>query len=157
MPATTVQLVTDQSNSANLFLLKDSVGFQSASVKVEAAGSNSKVFEYVQQRPWTIGIVSFELLSDTDGMAVKKLLNQVKLLGIQKNVSEFSQSVFPSQSTMKEYPLSRKIFVLVKNTKVGLATGIASFLVSERGQRIVLKSGILPAHMPGREIEIKNN
>ena len=157
LPANPVQLVTDQSNSANLFLLKDSVGFRPDSVKIEAAGSNAKVFDYVQEHPWAIGIVSFELLSDTDAMAVKKLLNEVKLLGIQKNVSEFSQSVFPSQGTMKQYPLGRKIYVLVKNTKVGLATGFSSFLVSERGQRIVLKSGILPAQMPGREIEIKTN
>ena len=156
LPDVPIQLVTDQSNSSNLFLLKDSIGFRLDSVKIQAAGSNEKVFDYVKEHPWAIGIVSFELLSDTDAHSVKKLLNGVKLLGIQKIVSEFSIAAFPSQGTMKEYLLGRTIYCIVRNTKVGLATGFASFLVSDRGQRIALKLGILPAVMPGREIEIKN-
>jgi len=157
LPDAQALLVTDQSNSSNLFLLKDSIGFRLDSLRIQAAGSNEKVFDYVREHPWAIGAVSFALLSDTDDLKVKKLLNEVKLLGIQKNVSEFSESAFPSQGTMKEYLLARNIYVIVRNTKVGLATGFASFLLSERGQRIVLKSGILPAAMPGREIEIKTN
>jgi len=157
LPEASVQLVTDQSNSSNLFLLKDSIGFRLDSVKIQAAGSNEKVFDYVREHPWAIGAVSFALLSDTDDLQVKKLLNGIKLLGIQRNVSEFSESAFPSQGTMNQYLLVRNIYVIVRNTKVGLATGFASFLLSERGQRIVLKSGILPAAMPGRQIEIKTN
>jgi phosphate transport system substrate-binding protein len=55
------------------------------------------------------------------------------------------------------YPLTREIYVINTEPRVGLATGFAAFLASERGQRIILKSGILPNTQPYRIIEVKDH
>ena len=40
---------------------------------------------------------------------------------------------------------------------LGLGIGFSAFLTGDRGQRIVLKSGLVPATMPGREIIIRDD
>jgi phosphate transport system substrate-binding protein len=38
----------------------------------------------------------------------------------------------------------------------GLGSGFVSFVSGEKGQRIILKSGLVPATMPIRIIQVKN-
>jgi phosphate transport system substrate-binding protein len=38
----------------------------------------------------------------------------------------------------------------------GLGMGFTSFVGTETGQRIILKSGLLPVRMPSRKIRIRN-
>ena len=58
----------------------------------------------------------------------------------------------------KEYPFIRKIYLLNYQGRTGLGMGFASFVKSEVGQRITLKSGLAPIKIPTREIRIiKNN
>ena len=40
------------------------------------------------------------------------------------------------------YPLARPIYVLLNDPRNALPWGFASFLTSDRGQRIILKSGL---------------
>ena len=54
------------------------------------------------------------------------------------------------------YPLTRSLYVINCEGGTGLGTGFASFIAGERGQRIVLKSGLLPDSIPSREINIVN-
>lgn len=43
-----------------------------------------------------------------------------------------------------------------KEAYTGLGAGFTAFVASERGQRIVLKFGLVPATMPVRLVEIIN-
>jgi len=63
----------------------------------------------------------------------------------------------PSQETLalKQYPLSRGLYILDSSGKMGLAAGFAAFLKSDKGQRIILKSGLLPDSIPQREMILK--
>jgi phosphate transport system substrate-binding protein len=38
---------------------------------------------------------------------------------------------------------------------MGLSTGFLSFMAGDKGQRIVLKSGLMPAQKPVRMIELQ--
>ena len=38
----------------------------------------------------------------------------------------------------------------------GLGSGFVSFVAGEKGQRIILKSGLIPATMPIRIIQVNN-
>lgn len=55
---------------------------------------------------------------------------------------------------LKYYPLSRRITMLSREARSGLASGFMAFVASERGQRIVLKAGLVPTTMPLRIVEI---
>ena len=65
----------------------------------------------------------------------------------------------PSQTSLslKQYPLSRGLFIVNCTDRQGLGTGFASFITGERGQRIIMESGLLPDEIPGREISIKQS
>jgi len=47
------------------------------------------------------------------------------------------------------------LYILNCTGKNGLGMEFAGFMKSDRGQRIILKSGLLPDNIPGREITIE--
>ena len=56
-----------------------------------------------------------------------------------------------------DYPLARSIYCLVESIRrSALPWGFASFLASDRGQRIILKSGLVPATQPVRVVNVKD-
>ena len=53
------------------------------------------------------------------------------------------------------YPLTRNIFIILNDPRGSLPSGLTSFLTSDRGQRIILKSGLVPATQPIRIVHVK--
>ena len=87
----------------------------------------------------------------------KNTIKKVKVLSVGSTIKN---AVKPTQSYIEtnEYPFVRKIYLLNYQGRTGLGMGLASFVKSEVGQRIALKSGLAPVKIPTREIRIvKNN
>ncbi|CAN5125221.1 substrate-binding domain-containing protein [soil metagenome] len=151
-------IVFDNPNSSLVRYLKDLSGNKELKQKkVYALKSNKEVLEYVSTHANAIGITGFSWLNDPDkdyAEAVKK----VKIVSVRDEGSKaFANQYFtPSQSTLalKQYPLSRSLYIINCTGKQGLGTGFASFLLGVRGQKIILKSGLLPDSIPQREINI---
>lgn len=150
-------VVFDNPNSSLVRYLKDLAGSQKLSAKnVYALKSNKEVIRYVSQHPASIGITGFGWLNDPDSDyadAVKK----IKIVAVKddrkKDDTGFTK---PSQETLalKQYPLTRPLYIINCTGRQGLGAGFASFVLSDRGQRIILQSGLLPDLIPGREINI---
>lgn len=150
-------IVFDNPNSSLARYLKDLSGNQKLAGKnIFALKTNKEVINYVSQHPQAIGIIGFGWLNDPDSdyaAAVKK----VKIVAIKDDVNKNDAGFTkPSQETLalKQYPLTRSIYIINCTGRQGLGSGFAGFLLSDRGQRIVLKSGLLPEAIPGREINI---
>ena len=56
----------------------------------------------------------------------------------------------------KSYPFVREIYFISRETFAGLGSGFINWACAEQGQRIVLKSGLVPATMPIRLVQIKH-
>jgi len=56
----------------------------------------------------------------------------------------------------KSYPFVREVYLISRETFVGLGSGFINWACGEQGQRIVLKSGLVPATMPIRLVQIRN-
>jgi phosphate transport system substrate-binding protein len=56
----------------------------------------------------------------------------------------------------KTYPFVREVYMNSRESFTGLGSGFVSFVSGEKGQRIILKSGLVPATMPIRIIQVKN-
>ena len=54
------------------------------------------------------------------------------------------------------YPLARSIYALLNDPRSGLPWGFASFMTSDKGQRLILKSGLVPATQPVRIVHVKD-
>ena len=67
-----------------------------------------------------------------------------------------SATVENSFKPYQAYPLTRNVYILLNDPKSGLPSGLSSFLTDFRGQRIILKSGLVPATAAVRIVNVQD-
>ncbi|HWD88859.1 MAG TPA: substrate-binding domain-containing protein [Mucilaginibacter sp.] len=153
-------IVFDNPNSSLVRYLKDLSGVKTFTAKnVYALKTNKEVIKYVSEHPEAIGITAFSWVDDPDADyadAVKK----IRILSVRDENSKTApnQYFMPSQSTMalKQYPLERSLYMVNCTGRKGLGLGLELFVSSDKGQRIILRSGLLPFKIPERNIVVHN-
>ena len=153
------RLVFDNPNSSTVRYLKDLAGVDSLpSQGVYALKSNRDVLKYVYETPQTIGVVGLNWLVRPDS-TMRKYVSGIRVLGVRNQAGKPGADGFnkPSQSNLAEgiYPLARSVYIINAQPRKGLGMGFAAFLTGEQGQRIVLKSGLMPDSLPPRELIIR--
>jgi phosphate transport system substrate-binding protein len=154
-------IVFDNPNSSLVRYLKDLTVAKDFNLKnVYALKSNKEVIKYVAENPKAIGIVGFSWIDDPDADyadAVKKV--KILAVGDSTNKQGVIQYFRPSQTTLflKQYPLKRSLYVVNCTGRKGLGAGLELFIKGDKGQRIILRSGLLPFIIPGRDIVIHND
>jgi phosphate transport system substrate-binding protein len=154
------KLVFDNPNSSTMqYLLKLAGVKQIPAKNVYAVKTSEEVIKYVHDTPGAIGIVGVnwlvqpptDLLTYVENIRVLAV-NSVK---IDKGVKKYYK---PTQSNIATglYPLTRKLYVLNYRGSDGLGMGFATYIGAHEGQRIILKSGLMPATIPTREIEVRS-
>ncbi|GHE40278.1 PstS family phosphate ABC transporter substrate-binding protein [Sphingobacterium griseoflavum] len=154
------KIVFDNINSSSFRLLQEIGQIDKvASNFVEAGSGAQSVLEAVSETTDRLGILGYNEYSDLIGSFPNK--NNIRILSVQNTLGENADNKFymPNQSTIAagEYPLQRTFYVLNYQPNLGLGIGFSAFLTGDRGQRIVLKAGLVPATMPGREIIVRDN
>ena len=71
--------------------------------------------------------------------------------------SENSFKPYQAYMVDKIYPLTRDIYIINAEPRNGLVTGFSSFVASDKGQRIILKAGIIPAVAPTRVVNMRKD
>jgi phosphate transport system substrate-binding protein len=153
-------LVFDNANSSTVRYFKELAGVNDLPAKgVYALKSNSEVIRYVYDNPGAIGVVGVNWMVQPP-VGLESVVADLKILGIKNLPGQAGSDGFykPNQNdiALGLYPLTRSLYVINCEGGAGLGTGFASFIAGERGQRIVLKSGLLPDSIPSREINIVN-
>jgi len=155
-----IKVVFDNPGSANARYLKDSLmnGKEFPS-NIFAVKSNPEVIEYVSQHPNSLGIISVNWISDSDDTLSISFLKKVRVVGLNKSTDPNDGLKYykPYQAYIKskEYPLTRDVYMINRQTRAGLGMGFVSFVAGEKGQRMILKSGLVPASMPTRVVQFK--
>lgn len=153
---TEIQYVFDNENSSTLSFLMDKAGVKSLPKSITALNNNLEVIKFVSENNNSIGFVGVNWLLNPS-IELESTIKKVKVLSVGSTIKN---AVKPTQSYIEtnEYPFVRKIYLLNYQGRTGLGMGFASFVKSEVGQRIALKSGLAPVKIPTREIRIvKNN
>ncbi len=151
-------VVFDKGNSSNLSFLNTKLGLSKEEIKIFAAKSNVKVIDYVKNHKGALGIIGLGWISDKDSPLSMELKNNIKLMWVAGDSSEDTLEYYlPTQSDLakKTYPFIREMICISREPGTGPATGFMNYIKSDIGQRIVLKSGLLPTIMPTRRIKIK--
>nr|WP_298658751.1 substrate-binding domain-containing protein [uncultured Flavobacterium sp.] len=151
---TTQQLVFDNANSSTLNYLMEQAGIKKiGKTHIKALKNNIEVIKFVSENKNAIGFVGVNWLTNTDA-ETENLIKKCTVLALGK---ELKTAVKPTQTNiaLDSYPFTRKIFLLNYQGKTGLGMGFASFVAGNVGQRIILKSGLLPHEIPTREIRIR--
>jgi phosphate transport system substrate-binding protein len=155
--AKNVKLVFDNVNSSVLRYFKDLGAVDKiAGNYVEALTSSEEVLKEVANSVDKIGLISFNQYLYLKSSFTE--MDKIRILSVLNDSGGKRRYVKPSQASLStdEYPLKREIFVLNYQPNFGLGIGFSAFLTGDRGQRIVLKAGLLPATMPGREIIVRD-
>jgi phosphate transport system substrate-binding protein len=152
--------VFDNPNSSTVRYAIDSVcGGQQISGNLNAQNSNAEVLDFVAKTPQAIGIIGVNWLSNKVDSTNLSFKDVVKVMSVSnEKVATIEGSYKPFQAYMfyGYYPLTRNVFIIINDPRTSLPTGFTSFLTSDRGQRIILKSGLVPATQPLRVVTVKD-
>lgn len=148
-------LVFDNPNSSTVRYMNDLAGIKAVPEKgVYSFKTSQEVIKFVSQNEGMIGILGVNWLSQPMP-EMQEYVDKVNVLGV-KGLSGGDYYV-PSQNNIAEgkYPLARDLYIINGQGYSGLGMGFASFVAGDIGQRIILKSGLLPVRIPGRKINIR--
>jgi phosphate transport system substrate-binding protein len=157
-----IKIVFDNGNSSNLRYIVDKFGLDSTHIKkFYSAGGSDKLIDYVSNNKSSIGFIGVNWISDSDDSTTVSFKKQVRVAGLAADTlfaqkKEFYQP-YQAYLSLGYYPLSRNLYIISREARVGLGTGLLAFVNGEVGQRIILKSGLVPANVPLRIVNVKKN
>jgi len=154
------KLVFDNAYSSTIRYFKDLAQIKELPKSgIYTLNNNIDVIKYVAEHKDYIGVVGVNWLlkGHRDNF---DFTSQVKLMGVKNVKGKKGDDAFykPTQQNLIDgvYPFLRNIYIINAAIKNDLGTGFANWLVGQRGQLIVLKSGLGPNTMKSRDIRIKN-
>lgn len=150
-------LVFDNPNSSTVRYMKDLAKVKELPKSgIFSFKTNNEVIKFVSENDGMIGVIGVNwLYQPTPDMT--ETIKKINILSVQGLNGGGYYS--PTQNDLGEekYPLARDLFVINCQGYSGLGMGFASFIAGDIGQRIVLKSGLLPFKTPGRKLKIRND
>ncbi len=153
-----VEVVLDNPLSANSTYIKDSLLLGgSFGANVYAMQNEKEVINYISNAPSALGIIALNHISDKDDRKNDTLLSEIKILGISEAKGKTAYKPYPAHIKTKQYPLSRSIYMINRQTRAGLGMGFVSFVAGSKGQLLILKQGLVPSFPPQRIVEINTN
>jgi phosphate transport system substrate-binding protein len=149
-------LVFDNSNSSTARYISEISGVKIGNQKnIFSFKTNEEVIKYVAENTNMVGVIGMNWIFQPP-LDLQEVVDKVNVMGVKgKNSNEY---VFPTQENVAlgKYPLARRLYIINCQGYSGLGMGFSSFLISERGQRIILKSGLVPERVPTRKIVVRN-
>jgi phosphate transport system substrate-binding protein len=153
-----IRIIFDNNKSGNiryfkeLFEIKDSLRGNFFAVK-----SNPEVINFVSRNPDAIGIISVNWISDKDSPTSVEYAKKINIVAVSQQFANDGSFYRPEQGWIhtRSYPFVREVYLISRESFPGLGSGFVNWACAEQGQRIVLKSGLVPATMPIRLVQVK--
>lgn len=167
-----IDVAFDTPNSSTVRYIRDSIckgESLGSNLKAIAADSvktvdladrtpNQKVIDYVAAVPNALGIIGVNWVSNPSDSTKLSFIQNIKVMSVsraEEATSRNSFKPFAAYLKLEEYPLRRDVYIMISDVRGGLPSGFVSFAAGERGQRIILKSGLLPAYALTRVVNVK--
>lgn len=146
-----IDVVFDNAKSAAVHWAVDSIlgGTPINSPNITAVNTSAEVINYVEKTKNAIGIIGSNWLNDkrdTTNVTFKKNINVMSVCQVEGAKADEMNSWKPYQLYLLDgrYPFARTVYALLVDPYHGLPVGFANFMQSPIGQKIVLKSALLP-------------
>ena len=155
-----LQLVFDNPNSSTVHYAIDSIcGGQALSDNLKAQKTNPEVISYVARHPDALGVIGVNWVgndADSTRLSSHKAIRVMAVSRADSATVENSFKPYQAYLALNQYPLTRNVYILLNDPKSGLPSGLSSFLTDFRGQRIILKSGLVPATAAVRIVNVQD-
>lgn len=153
-----IKVVFDNKKSGNVTYISNKLNFTKFPKNCTAVENSQAVVEYVEKHPNAIGIISVNWISEKDDSTSNSFLKNITVVAISNEIEPNGPDYYrpyPAFVADRSYPFIRDVFSIRSETYTGLGAGFSAFIAGEKGQRIILKSGMVPAVMPVRLVQIK--
>ena len=156
----TIDVVFDNPLSSTVRWCVDSIlgGKEFTNPHIGAVQTSAAVIDYVEKHKNALGIIGSNWLNDKRDTTNVTFKKNITVMGISKMDSAKSYNSYqPYQYYLYNgnYPLIRTIYALLNDPRPnGMPTAFAHFCQLPRGQKIILRAGLLPrtANMNVREV-----
>lgn len=153
-----IQVVFDNTNSSIVRYANDSIcRDKPLSRELNALELNEEVVNHVSKVPNAMGLIGVNHISDENDSIVIEFTKNVQVMSVayDDDATE-DNSVQPVQYYLytADYPFRREIFVLLNDPRGELPKGFTRFIASDKGQRIIKRTGLLPSTMPIQAVKI---
>ena len=153
-----IRVIFESSRSGNVRYFRERFNIEGSlsSNFFSVNANNFEVIDFVSRNRNTIGIVSVNWISNTHDRLGMSYLRSVNLIAVSNPALGDALFFRPHQGSIydRTYPFTRDIHFISRETFAGLGTGFIQWVTAEQGQRIVLRSGLVPATMPPRNVHI---
>lgn len=153
-----INVVFDNKNSGTVRFAMDSIcGGEPFAATLYAEKNNRYVIDYVAESPHALGLIGVDWVGnagDTTRLSFNERVNVMMVSRFEHANAANSYRPYQAYIAMGQYPLTRDIYAILNDPRGGLSSGFTSFLTSQRGQYIFLKSGMVPATQPIRIVEV---
>jgi phosphate transport system substrate-binding protein len=152
-----ITLVFDNAASSTVEYIQDSLlRGKTLTNQAFAQTNNKEVLAYVQNTKNALGVIGVNWISDNqdeENLAFSKTIFPVE---IRDHVtSQYYYPPHPGYIASHLYPLRRLMRATLKENGAGLGRGFLNFMTGDVGQRIVLKSGLVPANVVTRVVQTR--
>lgn len=168
-----IRIVFDNANSSTVQYMRDSLmNGQPFGDNVHAQGSIQGVFDAVKTHKNAIGIIGVSWITSdmqSSDVSTEQLVNQlnenkaetvaqfdnsVKVLKVMGNNTREAFKPYQQYIYDGQYPLFRQIYMIIAAPGGTLEHGLFSFVTSVNGQKIILKTGVMPAVIQPQIVEL---
>jgi phosphate transport system substrate-binding protein len=152
-----IRVIFDNTKSGNIRYFKDQFGIKDTlGSNFFAVHSNPDVINFVSRNPDALGIVSVNWISNKRDSLSMSFIKKINVVAVSQQFVNDGSYYRPQQGFIydKSYPFVREVYLISRETFAGLGSGFINWACGEQGQRIVLKSGLVPATMPIRLVQI---
>jgi len=158
----TPQMVFDDQRSSVVKFMLNKLGYKGkVSAHVYALKSAEEVIDYVKKSNNSIGFIPFNFLSNLQNEDVKRIYDSVKVISLRtiyRDGSVIRVSANQSDIATGDYPLARNIYTETRfSYEDNLEWLFTNFLFRERGARIFMKDGLMPAHIPALDVDVNTD
>lgn len=160
----TIDVVFDNKQSAAVRWAVDSIlgGKPINSPNISAVNTSAEVIKYVEKTPNAIGIIGSNWLNDkrdTTNITFKKNITVMSVCQMEKANPMNSWKPYQLYLLDGRYPFARTVYALLADPYHGLPVGLANFMQSPQGQKIILKSALLPyrGDLEWRSVQVNDN
>jgi len=152
--------VFDNPNSSTVRFAIDSIcGGKAISANLNAQNTNAEVLDYVARTPQALGLVGVNWLAsklDTTNLSFNDVVSVMSVSSEPIATTENSYKPYQAYLFYDYYPLTRNVYIIINDPRSALPSGFTSFLTSQRGQRVILKAGLVPATQPIRVVHVND-
>lgn len=171
-----IQVIFDRQGSSTMKYMADSVMHgEKFSADVFACKNNQEVFEQVEKRKNSIGVIGVSWITadlqspDIDKRTMQEKVdnlqksdtaaidftNRIKVLKIRRDNDPNAYKPYQLYIYEGSYPLYRSVYAITTSPNGSLAHGFYSFLTGFIGQKIILNTGIMPATVHPRMVSLE--